>query len=331
MEKTATDGTGVQIRPATPSDLRAVVSPATTYHIAIIGEPDADESDFADTWNNPRTDLPSDVWVAVTGVGDPGPEGDVVAYEHCVDPAGNGRLQIAGFVHPGRQGLGLGIGTILLDRAVRRARETANRLTAQTHRYVRTETFTKDHSAHALMENAGLTPVRYFLLMTVQLREALIGEAPPDGIRIASLMPHESFAPVHAACNEIFTDHWGNTPIPYDARVALRTEGERFDRSLWFVARTLDGELAGISLCTSYPDMGWVDTLGVRRPFRGRRVAKALLKHSFAELYRRGRRRIGLGVDAVSLTGPTKLYESVGMNADVTVSVWELDLDSIWS
>ncbi len=55
-------------------------------------------------------------------------------------------------------------------------------------------------------------------------------------------------------------------------------------------------------------------------------MAKALLKRSFAELYRRGKRRIGLGVDAESLTGVTKLYECVGMNADVTVSVWELDL-----
>ncbi len=55
-------------------------------------------------------------------------------------------------------------------------------------------------------------------------------------------------------------------------------------------------------------------------------MAKALLKRSFAELYRRGRRRVGLGVDAESLTGATKLYESVRMAADVTVSVWELDL-----
>ncbi len=34
----------------------------------------------------------------------------------------------------------------------------------------------------------------------------------------------------------------------------------------------------------------------------------------------------GTGVDAESLTGATKLYESVGMNPDVKASVWELDL-----
>ena len=118
----------------------------------------------------------------------------------------------------------------------------------------------------------------------------------------------------------------GNIPISYDAWVTLRTGGARFDRSLWFVARTPAGELAGVSLCTSYPDMGWVDTLGVRRSYRGKGLAKALLGHSFAALHRRGQRRIGLGVDADNLTGATKLYESVGMHPDVTVSVWELDL-----
>lgn len=318
MEKTATDGIGIQIRPATASDLPAVVSLAALYGIAIIGEPDTDESDFADAWNNPRTRLSDDVWVAT------GTDGDVVAYEHCVDPAGNGRLEIEGFVHPDWKGRG--IGTILLDRAAQRAHELADGLPRSTRRFVRVGTFEKDASAPSLMESAGFARVRYFRRMTIRLGEAPASLAPPDGTRIAPLTPNDSLEPVHAACDEIFRDHWGNTPIAYDAWVTLRTGGERFDRSLWFVARTPERELAGISLCTTCPDMGWVATLGVRRPYRGRGLAKALLRHSFAELHRRGVRRIGLGVDAESLTGATKLYESVGMRADVTVSVWELEL-----
>jgi hypothetical protein len=39
----------------------------------------------------------------------------------------------------------------------------------------------------------------------------------------------------------------------------------------------------------------------------------ALLKHSFVELYRRGKTEVGLGVDADSLTGATRLYEKAGM------------------
>ena len=88
MGKTATDGTGILIRAATAADLPAVISLAALYDTAIIGEPDTDESDFADAWNNPRTRISDDVWVAVN------PDEDLVAYEHSVDPAGNGRLEI---------------------------------------------------------------------------------------------------------------------------------------------------------------------------------------------------------------------------------------------
>ncbi len=62
--------------------------------------------------------------------------------------------------------------------------------------------------------------------------------------------------------------------------------------------------------------MGWVNLLGVRRPWRRRGVALALLQHSFREFYARDRRKVGLGVDAQSLTGATRLYEKAGMRSD---------------
>ena len=101
------------------------------------------------------------------------------------------------------------------------------------------------------------------------------------------------------------------------------------DPSLWFLA--VDGEeIAGVSLCrprmAEDPEMGWVDSLGVRRPWRRRGLALALLHHSFGELYRRGRRKVGLGVDAQSLTGATRLYEKAGMQVDRQYAVYEKEL-----
>jgi ribosomal protein S18 acetylase RimI-like enzyme len=92
---------------------------------------------------------------------------------------------------------------------------------------------------------------------------------------------------------------------------------EGFDPTLWFVA--MDGEeIAGISLCRDRsfndPDVGWVSTLGVRRPWRKRGVGLALLRQSFGELYRRGKHKVGLGVDAENLTGALRLYENAGMH-----------------
>ena len=173
LGKTATDRIGIQIRPATASDLPAVVSLAALYGIAVIGEPDTDESDFADAWNNPRTRLSDDVWLATS------PNGDVVAYKHCVDPAGNGRLEIEGFVHPNWKGRA--IGTVLLHRAVRRAHDLADGLPRNTRRFVRVGTFERDVSAQSLMESAGFARVRYFLRMTIRLGEARPALRPPTG------------------------------------------------------------------------------------------------------------------------------------------------------
>ncbi|MBL6961062.1 MAG: hypothetical protein ISR59_08115 [Anaerolineales bacterium] len=43
-------------------------------------------------------------------------------------------------------------------------------------------------------------------------------------------------------------------------------------------------------------------------------MALALLHHSFGEFYRRGKTKVGLGVDAGSLTGALDLYKKAGMS-----------------
>jgi ribosomal protein S18 acetylase RimI-like enzyme len=103
-------------------------------------------------------------------------------------------------------------------------------------------------------------------------------------------------------------------------------DNPQFDPELWLLAED-DGEIAGISLCqrqrSADPALGWVQTLGVRPPWRRRGLATALLQHSFAELQRRGARRAGLGVDAENPTGAVRLYERAGMHVDRRNDTWE--------
>ena len=61
--------------------------------------------------------------------------------------------------------------------------------------------------------------------------------------------------------------------------------------------------------------MGWVGTLGVRRPWRKRGLGEAFLKHAFQEFKRLGKLRAGLMVDGLNLTGATRLYEKVGLRS----------------
>jgi GNAT superfamily N-acetyltransferase len=76
------------------------------------------------------------------------------------------------------------------------------------------------------------------------------------------------------------------------------------------------------------PELGWVASLSVRRPWRGQGLGLALLILSFRELYRRGQGKVGLMVDANSLTGATRLYEKAGMHTDSArqMTIYEKEL-----
>jgi ribosomal protein S18 acetylase RimI-like enzyme len=63
--------------------------------------------------------------------------------------------------------------------------------------------------------------------------------------------------------------------------------------------------------------------VGVRRPWRRRGLALALLHHSFAQLARRGATRVGLGVDAENTTGAVRLYRRASVHAERTSDIWE--------
>jgi ribosomal protein S18 acetylase RimI-like enzyme len=72
--------------------------------------------------------------------------------------------------------------------------------------------------------------------------------------------------------------------------------------------------------------IGWVGTLGVRRPWRKKGLGSALLQYSFSEFHRRGKTTIGLGVDASNPTGATRLYQRAGMYVASEFITYEKEL-----
>jgi len=58
----------------------------------------------------------------------------------------------------------------------------------------------------------------------------------------------------------------------------------------------------------------------------GRGIALALLLHSSRELTLRGKERVGLGVDAASLTGATRLYVHAGTHPARQTGFYEKEL-----
>ena len=57
--------------------------------------------------------------------------------------------------------------------------------------------------------------------------------------------------------------------------------------------------------------------------WRKRGLGLALLLQAFNEFYQRGDRTVGLGVDAQSLTGATRLYEKAGMHVTRRYDTYE--------
>jgi ribosomal protein S18 acetylase RimI-like enzyme len=132
-----------------------------------------------------------------------------------------------------------------------------------------------------------------------------------------------------AALNDAFSEglSWQEvTPVRFKERFLGKHD---FDPTLWFLVWDGD-ELAGFAL--DYPqlgterDLGHVNWLGVRKAWRRRGLAEALLRHSFKELYARGKPRTALGVDVENITGALRVYERVGMRAIHRFGVWQKDM-----
>ncbi|MBW3593648.1 MAG: GNAT family N-acetyltransferase, partial [Actinobacteria bacterium] len=162
-----------------------------------------------------------------------------------------------------------------------------------------------DEALRTTYENAGYRVIRHSFQMRIDLEDDLSEPRWPAGIAVRTFEPGEEER-VHAAAEDAFADHWDHRPEPFDAWRRYHVARYDFDPSLWFLAE--DGaEVAGIALCLWHfsgdPAFGWVNVLGVRRPWRRRGLGSALLAHAFREFARRGATRVGLGVDAENTTG----------------------------
>ncbi len=101
---------------------------------------------------------------------------------------------------------------------------------------------------------------------------------------------------------------------------------EHFDPALTWVATDGDA-IVGASVCgwKEAGDWGWVGTLGVLPSHRGRGIGETLLRTAFAEFWRRGERRVALGV-AADNPSATRLYERAGMRVLYTIVLYEKEL-----
>jgi mycothiol synthase len=286
----------VNIREATPADAEQVASLCNAVTRELYGEGDASAVEVRS-------------WFEIPGIATALVErdGDVVGYMDVREE--EGRVYLDARVAP--EARGVGVGAALIARAEEWAREHAP--PGSTMRAFASE---RDTEFREALESAGYDLVRLSYVMEAGLSKEIEEPEFPEGIRVRGYEGGDAEERlVHATIMEAFADHWDFHPTPFETwRPYVFREG--VDPSLWWIA--MDGdEPAAVSVnqwhLSGDPTFGWIGTLGVRRPWRRRGLARALLLHSFHDFRRRGATRVGLGVDAENTTGAVNLYAGVGM------------------
>jgi mycothiol synthase len=297
----------MNIRPITSDDLPALAAFLADDETHLFGRPSrVGVADITAWLSGP--DLSRDTWLVEE-------DGRLVA-AGWVEKHHDTGIAI-GIVHRDQRGRGLG--SMLVDRSEERLRALGvGRIHAVT--------LAPDVAAEPLLTARGYREVRRFWEMTIEL-----GADPPPAPQLPDGFRIEPFSSAlasgfHAALEEAFADHWEYQPSSFEEWWDRQVARPDHDPSLWFLVRTDDDVAAATRNDPERSGGGWIGAIGVRRAYRGRGLAKALLIHSFREFHRRGQRRVGLGVDAENPTGATKLYESVGMVVDSEQVVWEKKL-----
>jgi len=314
-------------RPATLHDVEAAVELVNTCSVEQIGRPEWRADQFRRDWQSPNLDPQADLHLARA------PDGTLVGYAGVWDSEPHVRIYGWGNVHPEYRGRG--IGTYLAQWVEGRARQSIPQAPSGARVALVQQWLSIDAAARELLLGQGYRVVRHAFRMVIEMGEPSPEPLVPEGLTIRSFVPKREERALIRAVRDSFQDHWGYVEHPFEEEyqewVHWMEGNPDYDPSLWFVAvDEAEGEIAGMSLCSPKtvedPRMGWVDTLGVRRRWRRRGLALALLHHTFGQFYRRGTRKVGLGVDAQSLTGATHLYEKAGMHVDRQFVVYEKEL-----
>lgn len=318
---------GYVARPLTLDDAEAAAQVSNACAIELTGKPNLAAGEIRSEWRSPRFSLETDTF-AVFAL-----QGELAGYAEIWDSEPHVHTFVSAEVHPRHRGHG--IGTALARWAEERGRQLLPLAPEGARVALQQFKIGADEAAARLLRAQGYEIVRHNLRMVIEFDGPPSEPLVPGGLVIRPFIRGQEERALMMAMREEFRDHWGyvESPVEEEYRDWLHwlDTNPSCDPSLLFVA--VDGdEIAGTSFCQGTtaedPELGWIFGLGVRRPWRRRGLALALLQYSFGALYRRGKRRVSLGVDAQSLTGATRLYEKAGMRLERQYEIYEKELRS---
>jgi mycothiol synthase len=232
-----------------------------------------------------------------------------------------------------------GIGTALLDWVEQRLRAIATTHPPELAKHFQVKAFEFQSDNIRLLDRSGYTPVRYFEQLVRPHLDNIPHFTFPDGLSIRAALP-EHYRAIWTVVEETFRDCWGCSSFTEASYQAWLADTSHFQPHLWqIVWADATNEIVGHILTfidaaendRNQRQRGYTEFIGVRRSWRRRGVARALISRSLQAQKAIGLTESALGVDSENPSGANKLYEQCGFQFAKRQIVFSKPLSSVTS
>jgi GNAT superfamily N-acetyltransferase len=182
-----------------------------------------------------------------------------------------------------------------------------------------------------LLEEEGFRAVQWASMMTCSDLQAVPDVPMPAGMQVRPVQP-EHYRPIWDALLEAFHDDPGYAE-PSEEDYAAWRNSSQFRPDLWQVAWE-GNQITGMVLnyithasAGDGPGLAWTEDICVRRPWRRRGLARALLARSMRMFRQLGFTQTSLGVDLNNSHGARQFYESMGYQVVSVLTIYRKPVD----
>lgn len=230
-----------------------------------------------------------------------------------------------------------GIGSTMLGWMEARLRAIAETHATLETGYLQSFVDGENKSMQALLESGGYQPIRYFVQMVRPDLENIPDFPMPEGLEVRPVLP-EHYRAIWDADLEAFRDHWGYSP-PTEADYQSWLENKTFFQpELWQIAWDVKSdEVAGqvktfINVAENEKynrKRGYTEFISVRRPWRKRGLARALIVRSLRVQKEQGMTESALGADSENISGATRIYETCGFRVTKRSAIYRKPINQV--
>ena len=186
-----------------------------------------------------------------------------------------------------------------------------------------------------MAKERGFKEERFFFEMDRDLSKPISEPKLPENLEVRPVK-EEHYRKIWDASDEAFRDHWGyveSTEQDYERWLNSISKLDELNPKLWKIAWDGD-QVAGMVLNMIFEEenmilnikKGWADPICVRRPWRKKGLATALINESLIMFKEMGLDFGALGVDTNNLNGALGVYKNCGFETVNTFVIFRKPL-----